>query len=83
LGALSNIDASITTRSLTVTTTPSPDDERLKSQVSKELEEAKGLAKSLDFEKIKTGEWFKQMFEAGLITQGEFDAKKAEILTNI
>jgi membrane protease subunit (stomatin/prohibitin family) len=25
----------------------------------------------------------KQMFEAGLITQGEFDNKKAEILTNI
>ncbi len=41
-----------------MTTTPSPDDERLKSQVSKELEEAKGLAKSLDFEKVKTGEWF-------------------------
>lgn len=41
-----------------MTTTPSPDDEPLKSQVSKELEEAKGLAKSLDFEKVKTGEWF-------------------------
>ena len=25
----------------------------------------------------------KQMFEAGLITQGEFDTKKAEILSNI
>jgi len=41
-----------------VTTTPSPDDEHLKSQVAKELEEAKALAKSLDFEKVKTGEWF-------------------------
>jgi uncharacterized protein (DUF697 family) len=41
-----------------VTTTHSSDDERLKSQVSKELDEAKSLAKSLDFEKVKTGEWF-------------------------
>jgi uncharacterized protein (DUF697 family) len=41
-----------------VTTTLSPDEEHLKSQVSKELEEAKALAKSLDFEKVKSGEWF-------------------------
>lgn len=41
-----------------MTTTPSSDDEHLKSQVSKELEEAKSLAKSLDFEKVKNGEWF-------------------------
>lgn len=41
-----------------MTTTLSPDDEPLKSQVSKELEEAKSLAKSLDFEKVKSGEWF-------------------------
>ena len=41
-----------------MTATPSPDDERLKSQVSKELDEAKTLAKSLDFEKVKNGEWF-------------------------
>lgn len=41
-----------------MTTMPSPDDESLKSQVSKELDEAKTLAKSLDFEKVKTGEWF-------------------------
>ena len=41
-----------------MTTTPSSDDERLKSQVSKELEEAKALAKSFDFEKVKNGEWF-------------------------
>jgi len=39
-------------------TTPQSDDERLKSQVSKELNEAKTLAKSLDFEKLKNGEWF-------------------------
>jgi hypothetical protein len=41
-----------------MTKTHSSDDERLKSQVSKELDEAKSLAKSLDFEKVKTGEWF-------------------------
>jgi len=39
-------------------TTPSQDDEHLKSQVAKELEEAKTLAKSFDFEKVKNGEWF-------------------------
>lgn len=39
-------------------TTPSSDDEHLKSQVSKELDEAKSLAKSFDFEKVKNGEWF-------------------------
>jgi uncharacterized tellurite resistance protein B-like protein len=41
-----------------VTTTISSDDESLKSQVSKELEEAKALAKSFNFEKVKNGEWF-------------------------
>jgi len=41
-----------------VTTTSSPDDEGLKSQVLKELEKAKAFAKSLDFKKVKTGEWF-------------------------
>jgi uncharacterized protein (DUF697 family) len=41
-----------------VTTTIPSDDEHLKSQVSKEMEEAKALAKSLDFEKVKNGEWF-------------------------
>ena len=41
-----------------MTTTSSPDDERVKSQVSKQLDDAKALAKSLDFEKVKTGEWF-------------------------
>lgn len=41
-----------------MTTTSSPDDERVKSQVSKQLDDAKVLAKSLDFEKVKTGEWF-------------------------
>jgi uncharacterized tellurite resistance protein B-like protein len=39
-------------------TTPQLDDENLKSQVSKELEEAKALAKSFDFAKVKNGEWF-------------------------
>jgi uncharacterized tellurite resistance protein B-like protein len=41
-----------------VTTTVSQDDENLKSKVAKELEEAKALAKSFDFEKVKNGEWF-------------------------
>ncbi len=41
-----------------MTTIPSSDDENLKSQVSKELEEAKALAKSFEFEKVKNGEWF-------------------------
>ena len=41
-----------------MTTTQSPVDEPLKAQVSKELEVAKALAKSLDFEKVKNGEWF-------------------------
>lgn len=41
-----------------MTTTVSQDDENLKSKVAKELEEAKALAKSFDFEKIKNGEWF-------------------------
>jgi tellurite resistance protein len=42
-----------------MTTIPSSDDvESLKSQVSKELEEAKSLAKSFDFARIKNGEWF-------------------------
>jgi len=41
-----------------MTTIPSQDDEGLKSQVSKELEEAKVLAKSFGFEKVKNGEWF-------------------------
>jgi len=41
-----------------MTTIPTSDDESLKSQVSKELDEAKALAKSFDFEKVKNGEWF-------------------------
>lgn len=39
-------------------TTPSQDDDHLKSQVVKELEQAKALAKSFDFEQVKNGEWF-------------------------
>ncbi|HRJ59037.1 MAG TPA: EcsC family protein, partial [Anaerolineales bacterium] len=45
-------------RRFTLKTTFSSDDENLKSQVSKELEEAKTLAKSFEFEKVKNGEWF-------------------------
>lgn len=39
-------------------TTPPLDDDRLKSQVSQELEEAKALARSFDFAGVKNGEWF-------------------------
>ena len=34
------------------------EDEALKSQVTSELEEAKQLAKSLNFDEVKSGEWF-------------------------
>jgi len=39
-------------------TTPMPDDDHVKAQVSKELEDAKTLAKTLNFEEVKSGEWF-------------------------
>ena len=39
-------------------TTPTPDDEYVKAQVSKELEDAKTLAKTLNFEEVKSGMWF-------------------------
>ncbi|MEI7849970.1 MAG: hypothetical protein WCK35_29525 [Chloroflexota bacterium] len=39
-------------------TTPAPDDVHLKAQVSKELEDAKTFAKTLNFEEVKSGEWF-------------------------
>jgi RNA polymerase subunit RPABC4/transcription elongation factor Spt4/uncharacterized tellurite resistance protein B-like protein len=35
-----------------------PEDEALKTQVASELDQAKQLAKSLDFEEVKSGEWF-------------------------
>lgn len=41
-----------------MTTTTPVDDESLKFQVLKELEEAKTLANSFDFSKVKNGEWF-------------------------
>lgn len=41
-----------------MTTKPPLDDESLKSQVLKELEEAKAQANSFDFAKVKNGEWF-------------------------
>jgi len=46
-----------------VTTSASPDDECLKWQVSQELEKARTLAKSLDFEAVKSGEWFTKLLE--------------------
>jgi uncharacterized tellurite resistance protein B-like protein len=44
-------------------TTPTPDDEHVKAQVSKEMEDAKTLAKTLSFEKIKSGEWFTKLLQ--------------------
>ncbi len=38
--------------------TTTPEDEVLKNQVSSELDTAKQLAKSLDFDEVKSGEWF-------------------------
>ncbi len=44
-------------------TTPTPDDEHVKAQVSKELEDAKTLAKTLNFEEVKSGEWFIKLLQ--------------------
>ncbi len=44
-------------------TTPMPDDENVKAQVSKELEDAKTLAKTLNFEEVKSGEWFIKLLQ--------------------
>ena len=38
--------------------TTTPEDEVLKDQVSSELDKAKQLAKSLNFDEVKSGEWF-------------------------
>jgi tellurite resistance protein len=44
-------------------TTPMPNDEHVKAQVSKEIEEAKTLAKTLNFEEVKSGEWFIKLLQ--------------------
>jgi uncharacterized tellurite resistance protein B-like protein len=44
-------------------TTPTPDDEHVKAQVSKELEDAKTLAKTFNFEEVKSGEWFIKLLQ--------------------
>jgi len=46
-----------------VTTSSSLDDELLNSQVAKELEDAKALAKSFDYEEVKNGEWFMNLLK--------------------
>jgi len=38
--------------------TSTPEDEALKTQVARELDQAKELARSLDFSEVKSGEWF-------------------------
>lgn len=44
-------------------TTPTSEDEHVKAQVSKELEDAKNLAKTLNFEEVKSGEWFIKLLQ--------------------
>ena len=44
-------------------TTSMPDGEHVKAQVSKELEDAKNLAKSFNFEEVKSGEWFIKLLQ--------------------
>lgn len=49
-------------------TTSTPDDEHLKAQVSKELEDAKSLAKTIKFEEVKSGEWFFKLLQQVVMT---------------
>jgi hypothetical protein len=44
-------------------TTPTPDDEHVKAQVSKMLEDAKTFAKTFNFEEVKNGEWFFKLLQ--------------------
>ena len=44
-------------------TTPIPDDEHVKAQVSKEMEDAKTLAKTFNLEEVKSGEWFIKLLQ--------------------
>jgi tellurite resistance protein/RNA polymerase subunit RPABC4/transcription elongation factor Spt4 len=44
-------------------TTPTPDDELVKAQISKELDDAKTLAKTFKFEDVKSGEWFIKLLQ--------------------
>jgi uncharacterized tellurite resistance protein B-like protein len=44
-------------------TTPTPNDEHVKAQVSKEMEDAKTFAKTLNFEEVKSGEWFIKLLQ--------------------
>ena len=44
-------------------TTPTPDDEQVKAQISKELDDAKTLAKTFNFEEVKSGEWFVKLLQ--------------------
>ncbi len=44
-------------------TTPTPDDEHVKAQVSKEMENAKIVAKTFNIEEVKSGEWFLKLLQ--------------------
>jgi len=40
-----------------------PDDQNVKAQVAQEMEDAKTLAKALNFEEVKSGEWFIKLLQ--------------------
>lgn len=44
-------------------TTSTPDDANVKAKVSKEMEDAKTFAKTLNFEEVKSGEWFIKLLQ--------------------
>lgn len=44
-------------------TSATPEDEHIKSQVSKELEDAKSFAKTLNLEEVKSGDWFIKLLQ--------------------
>ncbi len=44
-------------------TTSTPDDANVKAKVSKEMEDAKTFAKMLNFEEVKSGEWFIKLLQ--------------------
>jgi len=44
-------------------TTPMPDDENVKAQVSKEMEDEKTFAKTLNAKEVKSGEWFIKLLQ--------------------
>ena len=54
-----------------------PEDEHLKTQVASELDKAKQLAQSLNFEEVKSGEWFIQLLRK--VIRGIFLPSKTNV----